>query len=168
MNFRVVVAIAALGAFGSAGAGSALAQAPPAPDPGQRVALPELGPSIAPLPGKPGAASRQVTRHAGHPCYGQTDDPHNSSHYPGNALVSSRTVCAPHGVTITVDLYRFLFGGWYFLDRGGPASGVGTIQRSARWRCPNGSRQRFLGVGYHSATSHVSTSTSNERTFTCS
>jgi len=99
--------------------------------------------------------------------YGQTDNPHNSTHYPGFALVSSRTVCAPHAATITVYLFRMVFGAWYFLDAGGPVTKVGTAQTNARWRCPSGSRQHFRGDGYHSAVGHASTTTSNEATFTC-
>jgi hypothetical protein len=169
VNIRVLVATGAVGALASIGAGSAVAQAPPAtPDPSRPAVLPPLGPSLVTLTDSTSAKGRQVTRSAGHPCYGQTDNPHNSSHYPGYALVSSRTVCAPHTATVTVDLYRYLFGSWYWLDRGGPVTRAGTAQTNARWRCPGGSRQTFLGVGYHSAPPHYPASTSNQATFTCS
>jgi hypothetical protein len=143
-------------------AGNAAAQSP-APPPGTPVVLPPLGPAISPLPDR----TQVGTLSAGHPCNGQTDNPHNSKHYPGYAIVSSRTMCAPHSATVTVYLFREVFGAWYFLDAGGPVTKVGTAQTNARWKCPDGSKQHFRGDGYHSAVSHVSTTTTNQRTFTC-
>jgi hypothetical protein len=169
MRFCVVVVVAA-GVAGSIAPGSALAQAPePEPDQGQQVDAPPLGPSFAPLEDLGTVAARRavVSLHAGHPCYGQTDNPHNSGHFPGYALVTSRTVCAPLAPTVTVDLYRELFGSWYFLDRGGPRTQPGTATTNARWRCPSGSRQHFRGVGYHSAPGHAPANTANDATFTC-
>ena len=127
-----------------------LAQAPP-PD----VAAPEVGdlPSTA--------------RHAGHTCFGQTDNPHNSRHFPGDVSVSSRTVCSPHAVTVTVWLYKRVNGSLRLLDTGSN-SGVGRTQANAHGRCGRrGTTHRFVGIGSHTATGHAPATTRNARTVTC-
>jgi hypothetical protein len=131
-------------------AGGVLAQAPP-PD----VAAPEVGD----LP--------STTRHAGHTCFGQTDNPHNSRHFPGDVSVSSRTVCSPHAVTVTVWLYKRVNGSWRLLDTG-RNSGVGRAQANAHGRCGRrGTTHRFVGIGYHTATGHAPATTRNAKTVTC-
>lgn len=155
-------------AFGGAYAGPMIASAaadPPNYD-GQPVgALPVL-PSTSPLMDSASVSSASVAAHPGHPCYGQTDNPHNSTHFPGNVLVSSRTVCV-HSSTVSVDLYRVVFGIVHFLDRGIEA-GAGTTSTNARWACPSGSTFLFIGLGYHTAAgSHFPADTRNEQTVTC-
>jgi hypothetical protein len=119
------------------------------------VAAPQVG-------GLPSAA-----RHAGHRCFGQTDNPHNSRHFPGDVSVSSRTVCPPHAVTVTVRLYTRVNGSWRLLDTGSN-SGVGRTQANAHGRCGRrGTTHRFLGIGSHTATGHVPATTRNARTVTC-
>ena len=135
---------------GFAAAGGVLAQAPP-PD----VAAPQ------------GAGLSSAARHPGHTCYGQTDNPHNSRHFPGDVSVSSRTVCPPHAVTVTVWLYKRVSGSWRLLDTG-RNSGVGRTQANAHGRCGRrGTTHRFVGVGYHTATGHAPAITRNARTVTC-
>jgi hypothetical protein len=108
-----------------------------------------------------------TTRHAGHRCFGQTDNPHNSRHFPGDVSVSSRTVCPPHAVTVTVWLYKRVNGSWRLLDTG-RNSGVGRTQANAHGRCGRrGTTHRFLGIGYHTATGHAPATTRNVRTVTC-
>jgi hypothetical protein len=147
---RPALAFATVG--GVAPAGGVLAQAPP-PD----VAAPEVA----------GLPSTARARHGGHTCFGQTDNPHNSRHFPGDVSVSSRTVCPPHAVTVTVWLYKRVHGSWRFLDRG-RNSGVGRTQANAHGRCGRrGTTHRFVGIGYHTATGHAPATTRNARTVTC-
>jgi hypothetical protein len=113
------------------------------------------------------AGLESTARHPGHRCFGQTDNPHNSRHFPGHVSVSSRTVCPPHAVTVTVRLYKRVDGSWRLLDTG-RNSGVGRTQANAHGRCGRrGTTHRFLGIGYHTATGHVPATTRNARTVTC-
>ena len=113
------------------------------------------------------AGLERAARHGGHRCFGQTDDPHNSRHFPGDVSVSSRTVCSPHAVTVTVWLYKRVNGSWRLLDTGSN-SGVGRTQANAHGRCGRrGTRHRFVGIGSHTATSHAPATTRNVRTVTC-
>jgi hypothetical protein len=149
-------------AAGSAGAGAVAtaggftgAGGWPAQAPGPGVVAPRVG-------GLPSAA-----RHPGHRCIGQTDNPHNSRHFPGDVSVSSRTVCPPHAVTVTVWLYKRVRGSWRLLDTG-RNSGVGRTQANAHGRCGRrGTTHRFVGIGYHTATGHAPAATRNARTVTC-
>jgi hypothetical protein len=135
---------------GVAAAGWLLAQAP-----GPDVAAAKVG-------GMPSSA-----RHPGHRCFGQTDNPHNSRHFPGDVSVSSRTVCRPHAVTVTVWLYKRVNGRWRLLDTGRD-SGVGRTQANAHGRCGRrGTRHRFVGIGYHTATGHAPATTRNAKRVTC-
>ena len=119
-------------------------------------------------PGEPKVAGlRNTARHPGHTCFGQTDNPHNSRHFPGDVSVSSRTVCPPHAVTVTVRLYKRVNGRWRLLDTG-RNSGVGRTQANAHGRCGRrGTTHRFLGVGVHTATGHLPARTRNARRVTC-
>jgi hypothetical protein len=101
-----------------------------------------------------------------HVCIGRTDAPHNSTHYPGFALVSAVTDCPGVPVSVVVDLYVERVGSWVFLDRG-TANGISTIRNNARWRCPSGSTNTFKGIGYHTATGHTIGTSSYVRSFTC-
>jgi hypothetical protein len=113
------------------------------------------------------AGLSSTARHPGHRCIGQTDNPHNSRHFPGDVSVSSRTVCPPHAVTVTVWLYKRVRGSWRLLDTG-RSSGIGRTQANAHGRCGRrGTTHRFLGIGYHTATGHVPAATRNARTVTC-
>ena len=123
------------------------------------AARPVGAPRVAGLP--------DTARHPGHTCFGQTDNPHNSRHFPGHVSVSSRTVCPPHAVTVTVWLYKRVSGSWRLLDTG-RNSGVGRTQANAHGRCGRrGTTHRFLGIGYHTATGHAPATTRNARTVTC-
>jgi hypothetical protein len=147
----------------------------------RRAAVPIAGAAIASALSAGGAAAvpppdvaapadgglPSTARHAGHPCFGQTDNPHNSRHFPGDVSVSSRTVCSPHAVTVTVWLYKRVNGSWRLLDTGSN-SGVGRTQANAHGRCGRrGTTHRFLGIGYHTATGHAPATTRNARTVTC-
>lgn len=153
------------------GPGLALAQptsADTADYDGQPVAdLPVLAPwASLPELTNAGPIGGPVPLHTGHECYGQTDQPHNSTHYPGYVLVSSRTVCGNHTNTVEVKLYRKVFGVLQFLDRGyTPATG--TAQANARWECPSGSYLYFYATGHHTSGGHSTKDTSNEATVTC-
>jgi hypothetical protein len=144
------VTFATLGRFTAAG--GAIGQAPP-PD----VAAPK----VADLSSTVHEAGRRNR------CFGQTDNPHNSRHFPGDVSVSSRTVCPPHAVTVTVWLYKRVHGSWRLLDTASN-SGVGRTQANAHGRCGRrGTTHRFVGIGYHTATDHAPTTTRNARTVTC-
>jgi hypothetical protein len=135
------------------------AAVPPRDEQSTRPAIAVGAPQVAGLP--------SPTRHAGHTCFGQTDNPHNSRHFPGDVSVSSRTVCPPHAVTVTVWLYKRVRGSWRLLDTG-RNSGVGRTQANAHGRCGRrGTTHRFLGIGYHTATGHAPAFTRNARTVTC-
>jgi hypothetical protein len=160
----VALAAAFGGAYASPMTASAAAD-PPNYD-GQPVDALPVFPSTSPLVDSASVGSTSAAAHPGHPCYGQTDNPHNSAHFPGNVLVSSRTVCV-HSSTVTVDLYRVVFGIAQFLDRG-TNSGAGTVSANARWACPSGSTFTFIGYGYHTAAGgHAPADTRNEQTVTC-
>src|SRR5262245_41251318 len=111
IKLRVALAAAAVSAAGLVAAGGVLAQAPD-PQPSPDV----VAPATADLPGGPDRAALT--------CFGQTDNPHNSRHFPGDVSVSSRTVCPGEAVTVTVWLYKRVNGSWQFLDSGSN-SGVG-------------------------------------------
>jgi hypothetical protein len=116
-------------------------------------------PKRADLPG--------TTRQAGAQCFGQTDNPHNSRHFPGDVSVSSRTVCPGHAVAVVVALYKRVHGSWRLLDTG-RNSGVGRTQANAHGRCGRrGTTHRFLGIGYHAATGHAAAATRNAKRVTC-
>jgi hypothetical protein len=111
------IALAAV--FGGAYAGPKTASAaadPPNYD-GQPVGAVPVFPSTSPLGQSTSPSSRFVAA-APEVCFGRTENPHNSRHYPGNVLVSSRSECPPYAVTVTIDLYRVVFGIMQFLDRG--------------------------------------------------
>ena len=113
------------------------------------------------------AGLERAARHGGHRCFGQTDNPHNSRHFPGDVSVSSRTVCRPHAVTVSIRLYKRVRGSWRLLDSGFKA-GAGRAQANAHGRCGRrGSTHRFLGVGTHTATGHAPATTRNARRVTC-
>jgi hypothetical protein len=155
MYMRITVRRAAVLVVGAAIASTlpaAVAAAMPARD---AVALPK----VANLP--------DTARHPGHPCFGQTDNPHNSRHFPGDVSVSSRTVCPPHAVTVTVRLYKRVRGVWRLLDTG-RNSGVGRTQANAHGRCGRrGTTHRFRGVATHTASGHLPARTRNTRRVTC-
>ena len=121
----------------------------------------------------PGLAAPEVSgmsstaRHPGHRCFGQTDNPHNSRHFPGDVSVSSRTVCPPHVVRVAVALYKRVNGAWRLLDTGSN-SGVGRTQANAHGRCGRlGTTHRFLGIGIHAAVGHTPAATRNVKRVTC-
>ena len=115
-------------------------------------------PKVAGLP--------STARQAG-TCFGQTDDPHNSRHFPGDVSVSSRTVCPGHAVTVTIRLYKRVHGTWRLLDTG-RSSGAGRTQANAHGRCGRrGTTHRFVGIGYHTATDHSPAVTRNAKRVTC-
>jgi hypothetical protein len=130
------------------------------PRDGQSTARPAVaGPEVAGLTG--------TARHPGHRCFGQTDNPHNSRHFPGDVSVSSRTVCPPHAVGVAVALYKRVNGAWRLLDTGSN-SGVGRTQANAHGRCGRrGTTHRFLGIGIHAAVGHSPARTSNVKRVTC-
>jgi hypothetical protein len=112
-------------------------------------------------------APADAARHPGHPCFGQTDDPHNSRHFPGDVSVSSRTVCAPHAVTVTIRLYKRVHGVWRLLDTGSTA-GIGRTQANAHGPCGRrGTTHRFRGVARHTADGHFPATTRNAKRVTC-
>lgn len=134
------------------------------PDFPEETSLPEV--ADEPLPERTAGTLTQAHQLHG-VCKGRTDNPHNSKHYPGYILVSSRTECThTHGVSVTIDLYREVFGALYFLDRGF-TSGTRLAQANARWDCPKGSKFKFVGKGSHTAVTHAPGDTRNEQVETC-
>ena len=139
----------------------------------RRAAAPIAGVAIGAALVVHGAAAANVTglpstaRSAAAGCYGQTDNPHNSRHFPGDVSVSSRTVCPGEAVTVTVSLYKRVHGSWRLLDTGRNA-GAGRTQANAHGRCGRrGTTHRFLGVAYHTATNHSPAITRNAKRVTC-
>jgi hypothetical protein len=153
-KLRVALALALASAGGLTAAGGVLAQAPhPAPSP--NTAAPRRAHLAAP------PARAALT------CFGKTDNPHNSTHFPGDVSVSSRTVCPGEAVTVTVWLYKRVNGSWHFLDMG-TNSGVNRTQANAHGRCgKRGTAHRFLGIGYHTASGHTPATTRNAQTVIC-
>jgi hypothetical protein len=166
LRLRVLACSIALAAA-YAGPRTASAAADPPNYDGQPVGALPVFPSTSPLVDSASLSSAFVAANPGHPCFGKTGNPHNSRHYPGNVLVSSTTECSPHAVTITIDLYRVVFGIAQFLDRG-TNTGTGTAVANALWNCPGGSTFTFIGLGYHTASGgHLPADTRNEQTVTC-
>jgi hypothetical protein len=133
--------------------------APPRDEQSARPAIAVAAPEVADLP--------STSRSPGHRCIGQTDNPHNSRHFPGDVSVSSRTICPPHAVTVTVYLYKRVNGSLRLLDTG-RNSGVGRTQANAHGRCGRrGTTHRFVGIGYHTATGHAPAVTRNAQRVTC-
>jgi hypothetical protein len=154
-KLRLAVAVSVVSAGGLTTAGGVLAQGPhPLPPSPQSRAV-----STSDL------SSKQ--KQAGGTCFGQTDNPHNSRHFPGDVSVSSRTVCPGEAVTVTVSLYKRANGSWHLLDTGSN-SGAGRTQANAHGHCGRrGTRHRFLGIAYHTATGHTPAITRNTQTVTC-
>jgi hypothetical protein len=153
LRLAVAVTIGSVGGLAAAGAVLAQAPHPLAPSPKTRAL--------------PTAALPAPQNQAGAGCFGQTDNPHNSRHFPGDVSVSSRTVCPGEAVRVTVWLYKRANGSWHLLDTGAN-SGVGRTQANAHGRCGRrGTSHRFLGIGYHTATGHSPAITRNAQTVTC-
>src|SRR4051794_21715336 len=64
---------------------------------------------VAPVPGAPATAALDGAAGlalAAAGCYGQTDQPHPSTHVPGTVNVQARTVCPGFAVYVSTALYR--------------------------------------------------------------
>src|SRR3954454_17711335 len=95
-KLRVALAVVLASAGGLAAAGGVLAQPS---NPSQLPPSPNVSaPKKAALPSTDRAAAAL--------CEGQTDNPHNSKHFPGDVSVSSRTICSGEAVTVTIYLYK--------------------------------------------------------------
>jgi hypothetical protein len=154
-----LAAFGAAGVLALAGAGTASAAVGDAADP---LANPSLmsAPALAQLAGTGGRAPAAVG------CYGQTDQPHPSTHVPGTVNVVARTVCPGFAVYVSTALYRDRWYGQQFLDSGS-ASGTGTATTNASWRCQGAGTYTYRAYSYHAATNHNPAYTYNSRRFTC-
>jgi hypothetical protein len=99
-------------------------------------------------------------------CYGQTDQPHPSSHAPGYVNVLARTVCAGRGVYVSTRLYRDRWYGAQHLASNS-RSGTGSITVSTAWRCAGTGTYTYRAYSYHEATNAGYANTVNSRRFTC-
>lgn len=98
-------------------------------------------------------------------CYGQTDQPHPSSHVNGTVNVVARTVC-PAPDYVAVDQYRSRWYGWQGWGSGSN-SAYGNASANAAGGCGSGNTYTYLAESYHEATGVGYAYTSNSRRFTC-
>ncbi len=113
-----------------------------------------------------GPSPQVLTGVPGEPCYGQTDQPHPSSHYPGTVNVVARTVCPPLGVYVSVNLTRDRWYGEQNLNSGAN-SGVNSVSTNAGYNCQGQGTYTYHGYGYHEASNGTYGYTSNSYRFTC-
>lgn len=101
-------------------------------------------------------------------CYGQTDQPHLSTHQPGTVNVVARTVCrgSTEWVYVYTELYRDRWWGEQFLDSG-ENSGYGSTSTNASWYCRGSGTYTYRAYSYHDSASSVPTRTYNYRRLTC-
>ncbi len=83
-------------------------------------------------------------------CYGQTDQPHPSSHKTGTVNVVARTVCSGHRVYVSTDLYRSRWYGWQLQGSGSKSGSNSVSDNAADNRC--GGIHNYLAESYHEAT----------------
>lgn len=98
-------------------------------------------------------------------CYGQTDQPHPSSHVNGTVNVVSRTVC-PTTDYVSVAQYRSRWYGWQSWGSGSQTR-YGTATANAAGACASGDTYTYLANGYHEGQGAGYAYTSNSRRFTC-
>jgi hypothetical protein len=94
-------------------------------------------------------------------CYGQTDQPHSSSHVNGSINVVARTVCSGLGVHVDVTLYRSRWYGWQ--QRGyGSKNGTNSVSTNAAESAADCSGTHdYLANSYHEASDSSYAYTSN-------
>lgn len=98
-------------------------------------------------------------------CYGQTDQPHPSTHVNGTVNVVARTVC-PASDYVSVNQYRSRWYGWQGWGSGSN-SAFGRATANAAGGCSSGDTYTYLAESYHEATGVGYAYTSNSRRFTC-
>jgi len=98
-------------------------------------------------------------------CYGQTDQPHPSTHVNGTVNTVARTVC-PATDYVSIDQYRSRWYGWQSWGSGSNTN-YGTATANAAGACASGDTYTYLGSSYHEATGVGYAYTSNSRRFTC-
>ena len=98
-------------------------------------------------------------------CYGQTDQPHPSSHVNGTVNVVARTVC-PAADYVSVNQYRSRWYGWQGWGSGSNAA-YGRATANAAGGCSSGDTYTYLAESYHEASGVGYAYTSNSRRFTC-
>jgi len=98
-------------------------------------------------------------------CYGQTDQPHPSTHVNGTVNTVARTVC-PAPDYVSVNQYRSRWYGWQGWGSGSNAA-YGRATANAAGGCSSGDTYTYLAESYHEATGVGYTYTSNSRRFTC-
>jgi hypothetical protein len=94
-------------------------------------------------------------------CYGQTDQPHSSSHVNGSINVVARTVCSGLGVHVDVTLYRSRWYGWE--QRGsGSKNGTNSVSTNAAESAADcDGTHDYLANSYHEASDNSYAYTSN-------
>lgn len=83
-------------------------------------------------------------------CYGQTDQPHPSSHKTGTVNVVARTVCPGHRVYVSTDVYRSRWYGWQLQGSGSKSASNSVSDNAADNNC--GGIHNYLAESYHEAT----------------
>jgi hypothetical protein len=103
-----------------------------------------------------------------HACPVRTDQPHLSSHVPGNVNVTGTTECFGGWVYVRTDLYRQRWYGLQFIGRS-ERSGTNWIQTHTAYRCAGTGLHTYVAYSYHSAGAHPGSSyqTSNTARFSC-
>jgi len=99
-------------------------------------------------------------------CYGQTDNPHKSTHVEHTINVEARTVCPGGESYVDLDLYRSRWYGWQHLS-GDDAAGWGEAETNAAKTCTHGSEYTYLGSSYHEVTDVGYAWTANSERLIC-
>ena len=106
--------------------------------------------AIAAGAGAAHAASAAAALGGKHTCYGQTDQPHPSSHKTGTVNAVARTVCPGHRVYVSTDLYRSRWYGWQLRGSGSRSGSNSVSDNAADNGC--GGIHNYLAESYHEAT----------------
>lgn len=101
-------------------------------------------------------------------CYGQTDQPHSSSHVNGSINVVARTVCTGEGVHVDVTLYRSRWYGWEQRGYGSKDSTSSVSTNAAESAADCSGTHDYLADSYHEASDGSYAYTSNSaNSLTC-
>jgi hypothetical protein len=122
-------------------------------------------PSTSVIKGKSSAVAQPNLIGGVSGCYGQTDQPHPSSHVNGTVNVVARTVC-PASDYVSVNQYRSRWYGWQGWGSGSN-SAYGRATANAAGGCSSGDTYTYLAESYHEASGVGYAYTSNSRRFTC-
>lgn len=103
-----------------------------------------------------------------HPCPVRTDQPHLSSHAPGNVNVTGTTECSGGWVYVRTTLYRERWYGLQYLNST-ERRGINWVQTNTAAWCRGSGLFTYQAQSYHTAGAHGGASwyTRNSARFSC-